>query len=303
MSSPAAPPTRHDARAASEPTTGQRTHRYLRLALVGLVLALLTSVVVEVVRTGVVLPSISHYFYTPARNVFVGCLVAVSLALLTLSGRDLEAVFLDIAAIFAPLIALVPTGYDDAPDAIALQCPKDAECLPAAYLPDVHNGVITYAIVMALVVATAVTLRVIEHRRIRTTLLVGAIGIHVAELLLVLAFVPGISRGFPFNDVLPISIHFAVTAAFFLAFAAVPLVNALRRHEESSERPPAPWQRAVYLAVPVLLVLDLVLLFTLMTVWPWIVFWGEAVALLLFALFWLVQTIERWAEANPPSLR
>ncbi len=290
-------------RPAQEPTTGQRTHRYLRLALVVLVIALLTSVAVEIVRTGVVLPSISHYFYTPARNIFVGCLIAVSLALLALSGRDLETVFLDVAAIFAPLIALVPTGYDDDPDAIAPQCPKDAECLPAAYLPDVHNGVITYAIVMALIVATAVTLRAIERRPLRSTLIVGAVGVVVALLLVVLAFAPGISRGFPFNDALPISVHFAVTAAFFLAFAAVPLVNALRRTDEPGSTSPARWQRAVYVAVPALLVIDLVLLFALMTLWPRIVFWGEAIALLLFALFWLVQTIERWADANPPSLR
>src|SRR5690606_12091570 len=58
-------------RHSSDSPTGQRTHRYLRLALVGLVLTLLIAVSVEIVRSGTVLPSISHYFYSPARNVFV----------------------------------------------------------------------------------------------------------------------------------------------------------------------------------------------------------------------------------------
>lgn len=282
-------------------TTGQRTHRYLRLALVLLVVTLLAAVAAEVIRTGEVLPSISHYFYTPARNVFVACLVAVSLALLALSGRDLETSLLDAAAIFAPLIALVPTGFDDDPDAMAPQCPPDAECLPAVYLPDVHNGVIVYAVAVTLVVATALTVRALQRQRLRGTLVTGALALAVAALLLALAFAPGISDGFPFNPALPLSVHFAVTGAFFLAFAAVPVVHALPRRSASAS-PVALWQRAIYIAVPLMIVLDLVLMLSLMTLWPHVVFWGELTALLLFALFWLTQTIQRWPEANPPSL-
>lgn len=288
---------------ASRPatTTGQRTHRYLRLALVLLVVALLTAVAVEIAATGTVLPSISHYFYTPARNAFVGCLVAVSLSLLALSGRDLETTLLDVAAVFAPLIALIPTGYDDDPDALRPQCPTDAECLPADYLPDVHNGVVTYAIVTGLVVATALIVRAVARLPLRSTLIAGGIGVAVAAVLLLLAFAPGLREGFPFNRLLPVSMHFAVTTAFFASFAAVPLVHALRRDAPPDETP-APWQRAIYLAVPALLVVDLVLLFALMQAVPGFVFWAEAVALLLFAVFWLVQTIQRWHEPNPPSL-
>jgi hypothetical protein len=287
-------------------TTGQRTHRYLRIALVALVLILLASVVVEVVRSGEVQPSISHYFYTPARNIFVGCLVGVSVALLALSGRDLETALLDVAAIFAPLIALIPTGFDDAPapsspDAIQRQCPADADCLPAAYLPEVHNGVIVYAIAVILVVVASLVVRAKQRQRLRGTVTTSVLALGVAAALLVLAFVPGVSDGFPFNDALPISIHFAVTIAFFLAFAAVPLVHALPGHP-ASDSPVHPWQRVVYVAAPTLIVIDLGLLLALMTQWPLIVFWGELAALLLFALFWLTQTIQRWREANPPSL-
>jgi hypothetical protein len=92
-------------------TTPHRTHRALRLSLAMVVLALFVGVAVEVVRSGgLVLPAISLYFYTPAQGVFVSALVAASLALVVLAGRDLETVFLDVAAVFAPLIALVPTS-------------------------------------------------------------------------------------------------------------------------------------------------------------------------------------------------
>ena len=56
-----------------------------------------------------VLPSVSAYYYSPARDVFVGALIAASLALFALSGRGPSRALLDAAALFAPLIALVPT--------------------------------------------------------------------------------------------------------------------------------------------------------------------------------------------------
>lgn len=282
-------------------TTGQRTHRYLRLALVGLVAALLLAVLVQIVASGgEVLPSISHYFYTPARNVFVGSLIAVSLALLALSGRDLETAFLDVAAIFAPLIALVPTGFDDDPDAVQPQCPADADCLPAQYLPDVQQGVVVYAIVVTLVVATALVVRTVQRQRLRGTVVSGTIAMVVAVLLLVFAFAPGVSDGFPFNTALPISIHFAVTIAFFVAFAAVPILHALPG-DPAAAAPVARWQRVVYIAVPILMIVDLVLLGVATRAWPGVVFWGELTALLLFAVFWLTQTIQRWTERDPES--
>lgn len=99
-------------------TTGQRTHRYLRLALVLVVFALLVAVSLQSV---VViwqplqfgwhpLPSISHAYHTPVRDVFTGALIAASVALLALSGRNRATTLLDICAVFAPLIAIVRRG-------------------------------------------------------------------------------------------------------------------------------------------------------------------------------------------------
>ena len=71
----------------SEPTTGHRTHRYLRLSLSLIVIAILVGVAIESLELGTVLPSISHYYYTPVQGVFVGALIAASVALAALSGR------------------------------------------------------------------------------------------------------------------------------------------------------------------------------------------------------------------------
>ncbi len=90
-----------------------RTYRYLRLSLVGLVLLLLFCVWLE--RLGGAeankhLGSISAYYYTPARSVFVGALVAIGISLAAIVGRrGFEDSALNIAGMLAPVVALVPT--------------------------------------------------------------------------------------------------------------------------------------------------------------------------------------------------
>ncbi len=143
-------------------TSTQRTHRYLRLAIGGTVVVVFVAIAFAVPAAGW-LSSISDYFYTPARNAFVGALIAASLALLALSGRGAERTILDAAALFAPLIALVPTviGVDAIPG-LEVAC---APCVPAAFQPDVANGVATYLVVLAGVLALGVALS--RHGRSR----------------------------------------------------------------------------------------------------------------------------------------
>lgn len=302
-------PERDDAEQSEEapapagPTTAHHTHRSLRLALALIVLTLFISVFWQSALNGwAQLPSISHAFYTPAGYVFVAALVAASLALLALSGRDVESTLLNIAAIFAPLIALIPTGFDNSAASPGLSCPSGTECVPEPYLAAVRNGVLSYVTVVVVVAVLAVIVRAVGGLTIRGTILTGGIALLVAGGLAVLAFVPPFNDGFPFNGVLPISIHYAVTIAFFGSFAAVPIVNAWPRKREPGEAPLKRWHRVVYVAVPIGIVLDLALMFALKGAWPGAVFWGEAGALFLFACFWAVQTIQRWDEGNQRSV-
>ncbi len=295
-------------------TTTQRTHRYLRLSLVLVVAALLVGVLVETVVVSWqpltlgwnLLPSISHYFYTPARDVFVGALIAASVALLALSGRDRATTLLDISAVFAPLIAIVPTGIGD--DS-GLTCPAPGDCLPAEYLDGVRTGVATYAIiVVAAVIASAIIRARSDRRRsTRGTLVVSVIAVVTALLVAALTFVPGLNEGFPFNLWPVPSIHFAVTLLFFGTFAAVPLLRARESLAEEDEPRPTDRQRTVYRWIGRLLVADLVLLaialvFAQVLADVPLVLIGEAAALILFAWFWWVQTFERWDDPDPPSI-
>lgn len=294
--------------------TSLRTHRYLRLSLVFVVFALLTSVVVETAVTTwepftlgwKPLPSISHYFYTPARTVFVGALTAASLALLALSGRDRATTLLDISALFAPLIAIVPTGLANRQRIGGFECPDNVECVPVEFQGDMRLGVAVYVVVVVVAVIMMGVIRRRTHAPNPSARLVSTIAVITAAVLAALAFVPALNAHFPFNFWPVHSIHFVVTLLFFGTFAAVPILHA--RGPVAGETPPTARQRSIYRWISGLLIADLVLLLgavlfrQIFGEIP-VILVGEAVAVILFAAFWWVQTFQRWDDPNPPSIR
>ncbi|MBN1094385.1 hypothetical protein JKP75_18655 [Blastococcus sp. TML/M2B] len=88
-----------------------KTYRYLRLAMVAVVVGLGVAVVHEVLRVEGTCwqTSLSGYYYTPVQNVLVGALVAIGLCLVALKGStDVEDVLLNVAGVCAPFVAVVP---------------------------------------------------------------------------------------------------------------------------------------------------------------------------------------------------
>lgn len=89
-----------------------QTYRYLRIGIILAVIFLGSSILIEHGNApeGCWQTSISAYYYTPVRAVFVGTLIAVGLALLVIKGRGLgEDMCLNIAGMLAPVVAIVPT--------------------------------------------------------------------------------------------------------------------------------------------------------------------------------------------------
>ncbi len=277
----------------SDSTSTQRTHRYLRLAIGGTVVVIFVAMLTAVPIVGW-LASISEYFYTPARNAFVGALIAASLALLALSGRGAERAILDAAALFAPLIALVPSvvGADSVPG-LAVPC---GTCVPPAFRLDVANGVTTYLVVLAGVLILGILLSFAgQVQGARFSLVLGA-----AVFAVVLV------AGVAFPDWFLDWAHFLATIVFFGLIAADAILNAFWR--TTSETPPT-WLRVVYIVIAVVLVVDMVvLIIATFVLWdaggdapPWILV-GEAIALVAFLSFWWLQTWQRWNEVDPASL-
>src|SRR5688572_22472438 len=91
----------------------RKTYRYVRIGMVGAVVLLAGSVLLEQreVTNGCWQTSISAYYYTPVRAVFVGVLMAIGLMLIVIKGNnELEDGCLNVAGMLAPVVALVPTS-------------------------------------------------------------------------------------------------------------------------------------------------------------------------------------------------
>ncbi|TQM34082.1 hypothetical protein [Microbacterium kyungheense] len=275
----------------SPSTTLERTYRYLRIGVAGTVVAILLAVAQAATSYGW-LTSISDYFYTPARDVFVGALVAVSLALLALSGRGVERALFDAAALFAPLIAFVPTTL--APDAVPgvpVACPDTTRCFPPQYEPDVANGVFVYLVIGGLVVLVALLLAAL--RQVSLTAVWPSLLIAVVVLAVV-----ALTWGFVREAFLQYG-HVVATTAFFGLFAAAAVSNAFPRRGPA----PSPIFRVLYLAIAIGLVVLLVAYAILLpqtgTAGIPIVLIVETAALVLFFAFWVVQGIEKWPDPDP----
>lgn len=260
---------------ASAGTSTQRTYRYLRLSILGSVLTLTVAVVQVLVARGP-LASISASFYTPARGIFVGSLFAVGLALLALSGRSLERMLLAFAALFVPVIATVPTpiATGDVPG-VVVACAS--RCVPVGEQAGVRNGMLALVVVGAVAVLTVLVLAIVE--RLVTIRL--AVALVVAALVVV-----GVGG---WNAVWSASFlaygHLVATICFFACIALASVAAAVVA--------PVHW-RVVYGALAAGILADLVWLAV-----QRVVFAGEAIAIVLFAVFWVAQTIQKWNELDP----
>lgn len=268
-------------------TSLERTYRYLRIGVAGTVVVIAVAVLQAAASSGW-LTSVSDYFYTPARSAFVGALVAASLALVALSGRGAERALLDAAALFAPLIAVVPTTL--APGAVpGVVVPCESRCFPPQYEADAANGVVTYLVVgglTLLVVLLLAALRQVPLASVRLSLVVTA------------AVLAGVALTWTFaRDAFLQQGHFVATIAFFALSAAVAVRSAFPR------TPPRAVFRVLYATIAGGLVLVLVAFVVLLpradaSGIP-LALLAEAAALALFSAFWVVQSVEKWDDADP----
>lgn len=277
-------------------TSPERTYRYLRVCIVGVVLLLGVSLTVQSIAHGP-LGSVSAAYYTPARDVFVGSLCAVSLALLALSGRSLEQALLDLAALFAPVIAFVPTPIAPG-DVASAGCTGEAPCVPVSARGGIDNAMLSLAVLGVIGLVAAVVLAIAQRTlSVRLGAALAAAAAVMAAFVLWWRLSP---------QTFVAGAHDLATICFFALIAAVAALAALR---PVNERHPTA-VRAAYLVIAAGIVVSLVFLVVVAVVRrstaaggiP-LFFIGEAVALALFAAFWLVQTAELWQHPDPALSR
>ena len=268
-------------------TSTQRTYRYVRLTILAATLLLAVAVAVEEVVEGS-LPSLSAAYYTPAGPMFVAGLFVVAAAFVALSGRSVEQGLLDVAAILALVIAVVPTTVEGE------VCGASVRCVPPTVVPTVVNNGIAVASVVLVGVGAGILLSLVQG-----TISPGVIVTASAVVVLVgglgawALVAPGAFLSFAHN---------VAAVGFFALIGAVAAIAAWRPQRAPQRFRPAYAAVAVGILIALIgLAATLVLAVggvDVMRPVPW-VFLGEATALVLFAAFWLLQTVELWNEPDP----
>ncbi len=286
-----------EARTGSAGLEAVKTYRYLRLAMIGLVIMLGAAVTLEWWATGqrCLQASLSAYFYTPAQGVFVGSIVAVGACLIVIKGTtEWEDIGLNLAGMMAPVVAFVPTPAPGRCRSVAVPTSDTAA--------NVANNV--GALLILGVLAMLATL--IVARRDRRAGAWTGVSTAGAVIALVLLGIAGIGYVFARDRFLG-SAHLVAALVLFLCMVAVVALNATRfgqAHAQGVRAQPADFANR-YAVVAVLMVVTLggMLLWRQLVGWDHAVLWIEATIIGLFAVFWGIQTHELWDEGLPPEPR
>ena len=265
-----------------------KTYNYLRIALAALVLMLFTAVAIEWWQAGCGLqPSISAYYFTPVHAVFIGVLVTMGVCLIALKGStDGEDVLMNLAGMLAPGVAFIPTSG-------AASCSSAPLLEPD--LPAFVGNSMPALFVTGLVVGVAA---VVLARREG-----GSRGLSPQNRRGLFLTVAVLGGGIVWFAVDPASFvargHDLAAIPMFLAIIAVVWLNA-RDVQRTVTQGSMSSQRNRYvatyrtIAVTMLVALAATVTISLLTGSTALVLWVEVVLITLFAVFWLVQTVELW---------
>ncbi|HEU5223517.1 MAG TPA: hypothetical protein VFU07_07530 [Candidatus Lumbricidophila sp.] len=296
--------------------TLKRSYLYLRISLVGIVFAIFTAILLTPADfkpdgSGFLLPSISHYYYTPARIVFTGALCAAALALVAISGNGVQSHLLDFAALLAPLIAIVPTrtlptqlgeaaGLQGCSDAWIERFGTTAACIPRDQLSLVAVGFGVWVCLAVVGLLGVIVQGAIRRTTDRWYWITFGFGVVTLLVYVILWWSPW--SAIP-QEGLQLYGHEIAAAVFFLVILIVAALEAIRQWfgDLTNQPEPAYLPRkayaAIYAAVALAFTIDIGLAVWVLARRATIpdgnaVLWIEVVGLTAFALFWITQTVE-----------
>jgi hypothetical protein len=274
-----------------------QTYRYLRIGLVGAVVLLAISILIERSEVDCWQTSISGYYYTPVRAIFVGMLITIGFALIVIKGRTTSIdVALNFAGMLAPLVAVAPTtnvGTCWSVDPPAAPVNPDGT-LAGWVVANIDNNV--GALILTGIVGLVAWLVIVAATGgLGAILQAGSTSLRLG-LVATAAFIVVVWAAFRFWDDFDERAHglAAVTLFVFLAVAVLLNAGAVRG---------VPGKQVffvLYLGIFVAMIVAAIPL--LFSGWEYNVLFVEAVEIVLFAVFWAVQTVELWdTTASPPS--
>lgn len=266
------------------------TYRHLRLAMV-LLLALLFIAVghrAMTVSAGLCFEgSISAYYFTSARAVFVATLCAIGTCLIVYRGNsDREDVALNASGALAFVVAFVPTG---APSTTGVRCSASNVPTPAQLDAAVDNNVVSLIIVSAIAIAAALFL--LRGERHRGSTATRALWLFLAALVVGAGAFKAWPAGFRSNA------HSTSAIFMFIGILLVVGLNAWGAAKTDEEPNRARKYRNIYGGIATGMFLTgagLGVAHWQVSGWRHGVLFIEADLLLWFMAFWMTQTVELW---------
>jgi hypothetical protein len=267
-----------------------KTYRYLRMAMVAMIALLGAALVIEWSKTdpSCLQNSISAYYYTPVRAIFVGSLITIGVCMVVLKGNtEPEDILLNVAGLLAPAVALVPTPGRGTCHSVPVDIGGAA--------PNVANNMLALFIIGApcLVLTAIFVIRDRIANPDRWTPMY-VLGLAVSALI----FGGGIVWFFADRSGFIGNAHYAAAIVMFVCIVAVVLLNAeqFRRKQRKHAVPHSPANRYSVIALAMVIAPFAMLGWRALFGWDHAVLWIEGVLILLFAGFWLSQTQELWNE-------
>ncbi|MFC5175301.1 hypothetical protein [Nocardioides taihuensis] len=307
------------------PPVALRTYTALRLGVVAVIAALGIAVWREIVNTpgGCVQRSLSAYYYTPVRPVFVGALLIIGFVMIAMWGKTfVEDAALNLAGMLLSVVALVPTldaNYCSTPQAGQVTDPEAKQIADARLISDNADAVarsftafLAVGVVVLLLVAVVGAWLYVRspakasRKALLSYLITWALAA-AALLVYYLLFQHADDPSSFFNHrVHSWSANLAV-ACIIVAVASAAVDNARR-----SDRATRSWWQGYSRWTWLYGILTVTMVGSALVIkggdrFHWFSGWAdvhatflvEAVLIFLLGVFWVLQTIERRSEGAP----
>ena len=264
-----------------------KTYRYLRLAMVLLVGMLAAAVLWQTLRTDphCIQNSISAYYYTPARAVFIAVLAAVGTCLIVYhSNIPTEDVLLNFTGVASLVVAFVPTPVE-------MTCKASDVPSPQELAAEVSNN--CWALLLVGLVATVLTL-IMGRQAFRTRFAGGATRIWLAITTAVV--LAGVVTFLADRQWFVRYGHAVAAVSLFAGIVLVVVMNAVS-FGRTNAQPTSARVRNRYGVVAGVMVATLILAVVAHLSRPGFVtwrFWLEAAVIVEFGTYWVLQTVELW---------
>jgi hypothetical protein len=274
-----------------------KTYRYLRLAMVVLVVGIFAAIYYASMSSGgfAIKPSISHYYYSSARDMFVAALLAIGVCLVCIrGGTATEDAFLNIAGLLAMIVAVVPVSEE--PACFAAAASPAAAAQPVAGAPGRAEVVsLNFHTLMAIgVFAAAILIGLTIWTKSRGQKEAPPTAKDTAGFLATLAVAVAFAVLFHLYPNLFLSCaHNAAAVGMFTCIALVAGIDGIRAFRKQKARKRGVTYVAIAAAMP-LAAFGIYYVNSHVHQFSWATFLVDATLISLFAIFWFLQTIDLW---------